>query len=150
MPNEEEIKVKARRDAFASIAIWQILAFVFLLCFVWANELLDFPALVFGLKHTPFNLYRASFLSAAVIAAGIVATGHTYEQQRSILRRLLKTCMYCHRVQTPNGEWQHVEEYFIQHYPVAMDRGACPACEKMLADVQEKDEATRADKPARG
>ncbi len=136
MHHDEEVKIKERRDAFASIALWQTMAFVFLLLVVCANELFDFPALVFGAKHVPFSVYRFCLLAAAIITAGIVTIGHTYEQQRSLLRKLLKTCLYCHRVQTSAGKWEHVEEYFIRHYPVAMDRGFCPSCEQMLASVE--------------
>ncbi len=144
MHPEEMKKVKTRRDAFARIAFWQSMAFLFLLCFVWANEMLDLPHLVFDAARSPFNPYRAWLLTAVVMAAGIFAIGYTYEQQRGILRRLLKTCMYCHRVQTPDGSWEHVEEYFIRHYPVPMDRVACGACEKMLLSVNDAAEKQKA------
>jgi hypothetical protein len=121
MQREEEIKINARRDAFTRIAFWQYMAFIFLLCFVWVIEVLDIPHRVFGVEDTPFS-------------------GHTYEQQRSLLRKLLKTCLYCHRVKTPHGHWEHVEEYFIKHYPVSMERGACPACEEMLALMNGKND----------
>ena len=140
---EEQIKILARRDAFASIAIWQIAAFALLLFFVWASEWLDAPSHLFDAEATPFSIYRVAVLSLGIIAAGIVTVGHTYEQQRTILRRLLKTCLYCHRVQTPQGIWEHVEEYFIKHYPVPMKRIACPACEDMLDSVADKGGATR-------
>lgn len=138
MSSDEETKIKARRDAFSSIAFWQILTFVFLLVFVWASELLDFPAQAFGDSTMGFSIYRACILSAGIIAAAVVAVGYTYEQQRALLRKLLKTCMYCHRVQTPDGQWQHVEVYFIRHYPVALDRCTCSDCESMLKDAQTK------------
>jgi hypothetical protein len=137
MHKEEERKVSARRDSFASIAVWQSVTFMLLLLFVWASELLDAPAHLFGCEPTPFNLYRVSILTLGILAAGIVAIGHTYEQQRNLLRKLLRTCLYCHRVQTPHGAWEHVEEYFIKHYPVPMDRVACPACERMLESVSD-------------
>jgi hypothetical protein len=133
MQREEEIKINARKDAFARIAFWQYMAFIFLLCVVWVIEVLDIPRRVFGVESTPFSLYRACLLTAAVIGAAVIAIGHTYEQQRALLRKLLKTCLYCHRVKTSFGKWEHVEEYFIKHYPVSMERGACPACEEMLS-----------------
>lgn len=133
MQREEEIKMNARKDAFTQIACWQYMAFIFLLCFVWMIELLDIPYLAWGGEATPFSLFRFCVLTAAVLAAAVIAIGHTYEQQRSLLRKLLKTCLYCHRVKTPFGKWEHVEEYFIKHYPVSMERGACPACKEMLA-----------------
>ncbi len=141
MVGEEEIKTLANKDAFASIAIWQILTFIALLLMIWVNETLDIPARVFGAVETPFSLYRACMLSAAVITAGVVVVGHTYEKQRTLLRKLLETCMYCHRVRVPKGDWEHVEVYFIKHYPVSMARGVCPACEEMLESVEAKADA---------
>ncbi|OQA28726.1 MAG: hypothetical protein BWY59_00693 [Verrucomicrobia bacterium ADurb.Bin345] len=138
MHEEERRKVASRRDAFWHIAFWQLMAFLFLLCFVWAVELLDLPAWAFGTEPAPFSLYRVCLLSAGVIAAGVAAIGYTYEQQRALLRKLLETCMYCHRVKTPDETWEHVELYFIKHYPVPMKRGCCPDCEKMLAEVGEE------------
>lgn len=129
---------KSHGDAFANIALWQFMAFAMLLCFVWASELLDIPSMVFGMKETPFNLFRVSMLSAAIITAGIVAVGHTYEQQRRLVNELLMTCLYCHRVQTPDGKWEHVEEYFMDNFPVAIERGACPECQAMLSSIDSR------------
>lgn len=147
MQHEELRKIKARRDAFASIAFWQSMAFVFLLGTVWGGELLDAPEVIFHAEPTPFSWFRVLFLSTAVIASGVVVVGHTYEQQRTLLKKLLKTCIYCHRVETPSASWEYVEDYFVRHYPVAMQRGACPSCEKMLAELaaeQERFEQRRA------
>jgi len=133
-------KTPTKTDAFASVALWQFIAFVLLLCFVWASEVIDLPALVFGTKPAPLNIYRLGILSAAIIAAGIVTVGHTYERQRALLRKLLRTCMYCHRVETDEGEWVHAEEWFLTHYPIEMKHGACPECEDM-AQAAERAEA---------
>ena len=135
MQREEEIKMNARRDAFARIAFWQYMTFIFLLVFVWVLEFLDIPYLLFGIAPTPFNPYRVCLISAAIIGAAVIAIGHTYEQQRALLRKLLKTCLYCHRVKTSFGKWEHVEEYFIKHYPISMERGACPSCSEMLSNM---------------
>lgn len=138
----EKLKLAARNDAFSRIAVWQAAAFVFLLCFVWCIELLDIPAFAFGAGGTAYRIVRLSLLTAGVFAAGIVAIGHTYEQQRSLLRKLLETCTYCHRVKLPDSTWEHVDVYFIRHYPVGMRRSTCPQCEQMVAEV-EKLKATR-------
>ena len=124
-----------KRDAFASIAIWQFMAFILLICFVWTSEIFDLPSRVFGADETPFNMYRACLLTSAIIAAGVIAVGHAYEQQRKLVKNLLMTCLYCHRVKTEKGTWMHVEEYFTSHYPVAVDRKACPECQTMLKSI---------------
>jgi len=126
-----------KKDAFSSIAVWQFTTFILLLCFVWVSEIFDLPAIVFGAKETPFNLFRASLLSAAVVVAGIIAVGHSYERQRRLVKQLLMTCLYCHRVKTDKGKWLHLDEYFMTHYPVAVDRMACPECDKMLKSVND-------------
>mgnify|MGYP001604513608 CR=1 FL=1 len=134
---KNENKVVSSKDAFSSVAIWQMLVFVILLCFVWANEVLDLPHKMFDQPATAFNMYRAFLLSAAIITAGIIAVGHTYERQRAIVKRMFMTCVYCHRVMHDDGTWEHVEEYFMRNYPHDMDRGACPECEKMLQSVSD-------------
>ena len=141
MANQDGTKTAPKRDAFASIAVWQFLSFIMLLCFVWVNEILDLPALIFSAAKSPFSFFRAFVLSAAVITAAVIAVGHTYEKQKSLIRKLLRTCLFCHRVKTETGDWMHVEEYFLQNFPVAVDHQACPDCEQMLESVKEKDEA---------
>lgn len=121
--------------AFSSVAVWQFMSFVMLLCFVWVSDILDLPAYVFDADPTPFSLYRVSLLSAAVITAGVITVGHTYEKQKALVNPLLMSCLYCHRVQTGKETWVHVEDYFIKHYPVEMDRGSCPECHAMLESV---------------
>ena len=122
-------------DAFSRVAIWQVMTFVMLTCFVWVLELFDLTAIVFGVEPTPPSFFRASLLSAGVIVAGIVAVGHTYEKQKDSVKRIMNACLYCHRVETATGGWEHVEEYFIEHFPIVMERGVCPQCEKMLTDI---------------
>lgn len=131
-------KATVKLDAFSKIAFWQLMAFVMLLCFVWANEIMDLPNALFDVEHSPFNAYRGCLLSAVIIVGAIVAVGHTYEQQKAVVRNLLMTCSYCHRVRTGPEVWEHVEEYFLKHYPLDVRRGVCPECDSMLHDLGER------------
>lgn len=133
--SEEKPLSTPKGDAFSSMAWWQFMAFFLLLCFVWTSEILDLPSRVFGAAETPFNIYRVSLLTAGIIAAGIVAVGHSYERQRRLVKELLMTCLYCHRVKTIKGNWIHVEDYFLEHYPVAVDHSSCPECQQMLKSI---------------
>ena len=126
------------RDAFSSVAFWQLMSFILLLCFIWANEILDFPAIMFGAEHHPLSIYRGCLLSAAIITTAIVSIGHTYERQKAVIKKILMTCVYCHRVMHDDGTWEHVEEFFVRNYPQETERGACPDCEHMLHSVQQK------------
>lgn len=138
MASEEKSKKVKKSDAFASVAFWQFMVFILLLAFVWANEVFDLAARVFDEDPTQFSMYRAALLSAAVITAGVVAVGQTYERQRSVVKELMTTCLYCHRVQTHTGDWMHVEDFFLTHYPVDMQRGACTDCAAMLKSVEDR------------
>lgn len=108
---------------------------LFLLSFVWVVEWFDIPMLVCDAPAAPFHLARAALLTAGILGAAVIAIGHTYEQQRGLLRKLLETCVYCHRVKLPDGLWEHVDVHFIRHYPVGLQRGTCPDCEQMLNHV---------------
>jgi hypothetical protein len=137
--DHQHVVVKlSSNDAFASVAFWQLMSFILLLCFIWVSELIDLPKLIFDCEDTPFNLYRVCVLSASVIAAAVISVGHTYERQKAVIGRMLMTCVYCHRVMHEDGSWEHVEEYFMRNYPMEVGHGACPACESMLQSVQEK------------
>jgi hypothetical protein len=138
MAQETRTKIVSKIDAFASVAFWQFMSFFLLISFVWVEEKFDLTALVFDTDPTPFNVYRALLLTSVIILAGVIAVGNTYEKQRSLVKRLLMSCAYCHRVKTDDGSWMHVEDFFLTHYPIGMDRGVCADCDTMLKTVGEK------------
>lgn len=122
-------------DAFASVAFWEFMAFVLLACFIWVSEYYDLPALVFGGEKTTFSWLRACILTAGVITAGIVAVGNTYLRHRAVLKKMLTSCIYCHRVQHEDGTWERVDEFFMRHYSLDVNPGTCADCQKMVAAV---------------
>ena len=128
---------KAVKDAFSRIAFWQVMAFVFLACFIFSNEYLDFTYIVFSSSPQEFNIYRLFLLLAVVIVTGIIVIGHTYEKQRSIIKQIMMACSYCHRVKTTEGCWEHVEEHFMKMYPVGVEKVVCPDCEGVLSDIDQ-------------
>lgn len=138
MSNDDADKPLNEKDAFASVAFWEFMAFLILLLSIWVSEIMDLPSMLLGAPQSEFNFARACLLSAVVITAGIVAVGHTYERQKTLIRRLLMTCTYCHKVLGADGKWEYVEEYFTRHYPMSLERGACPACEDMLKSLNER------------
>ncbi len=135
---DESSPVAVKRDAFASIAFWQFMSFILLISVIWVNEQFDLAWLILGAAPSSFSLARGCILTAAVIVSAIITVGHTYERQRTLVKKLLMTCLYCHRVKTDQGRWMHVEEYFMENYPVSVDRHACPDCKQMLETVDEK------------
>lgn len=138
MSEEKKKKNISSADAFSSVAVWQLLTFILLICFVWANEVLDIPHRMFNAAPSGMNIYRGFILSAGIITAAIVAVGHTYERQRAVIQKMLMSCEYCHRVMHDDGHWEHVEKYFLRAFPMEIDHGACPECDKMLAAAGER------------
>lgn len=149
MDEKTRMPMSARKDAFARIAFWQFMAFTFLLVFAWANAILDFPSIVFGTQRLPFDLYRTCMMTAGIMAAAVVTVGHTYEQQKVLLKQYLVACPYCNRVQVNADNWTHAEEYFMEHSPIPVTKTACPSCEKMLTELHEhtKSDPLQADAP---
>jgi hypothetical protein len=149
MDSSEKDKEKKKKkstmegDAFSSVAAWQFMSFILLLCMIWVNEYFDMASIVFDSDPNPFSLYRASMLSAVIITVGVVSVGHTYEKQRALIKPLLMSCLYCHRVQIDKEKWMHVEEYFVKHYPIDMNRGACPDCQAMLQSVSAMEDSSK-------
>lgn len=124
------------RDAFTRIAVWQFMAFIILLIFAWAVEIIDVPALLFDAPPSSFSFFRAITMTAAIISCAIIAVGHTYEQQRRLINQIKQRCPYCQKVLTGKDQWEHIADYFMRHYPMNICQDACPSCRNILADVE--------------
>ena len=132
---------------FSYIAIWQFLAFVMLVLLVWVNEMLDLGHIFWELPAREFSWMHACIGTGGVLFAAVITIGHTYIQQRQIVRGLLTICTYCHKIQADSELWQRVEEYISSRSSIFFSHGICPAClEVETRRVQEdsKDEGESA------
>ena len=85
-------KPVAKKDALASVALWQFMAFILLLCFVWMNEVLDLPARVFNAPESPFSFFRASlprFCTKIPWVHHHFFPGHVHQIQKITFRLLV-------------------------------------------------------------
>jgi len=124
--SEEPINVG---HGFAYIAFWQFMAFIMLIALIWVNEVWNLAALIWGenLNQQP-NIFRGSILTAGVLVTAIVVVGHTYEQQKRVLRGMLTVCSYCKRVRIAHEAWEKIEEYVARKSTVTFTHGVCPEC----------------------
>ena len=120
------------KNYFAHIAFWQLLGFVIMLCLIWVNEILDLSFLFFGIESSPMDINRGMALSIAVIACSIITIGHTYVQQKRIIKGLLTVCSCCHKIKIDQGVWEELEEYVTDHSLAAFSHGLCPDCYKKM------------------
>ena len=135
---KEEVKKPLVMRGFAYIAAWQSAAFLMLFLLIWVNEVIDIAALVYGAPPSPPDLTRACVSSAGVLLAAIVAIGHTYVQQQSLIIGILTICSYCHKVRISEEDWERVEEFVGKRTAANFSHGICPACfERAKAELDE-------------
>lgn len=110
------------------VAVWQFMCFLLLITFVWASEVVDLKHLVYDTPPAPVDWLKASLISAAIAAVCIITVGHTYLQEKRILRGLIIVCSYCHKVQIENRAWQQMELYVSDRSLAEFTHGVCPVC----------------------
>ena len=118
----------AVRRLFGQVAFWQSLEFFALVCLVWAKETMDLPALLCGAPPAPVDWVGASMLSAGVLAIALIVVGHTYVQQRRVLKGFISVCSYCHKVHVEETDWEQMEEYVSARTLAEFTHGICPSC----------------------
>lgn len=135
---EERVKKKLdrlQRRPLSTMAFWQFLGFVLLLCFLWANEVLDLPALIYGRPSEAFDIIGTCLLTAGIILIGFVTVAHTLVQQRKMLKGFVTVCSYCGKVHIDEDAWSHMEEFIAERSLIEFSHGICPACyQKLLRD----------------
>jgi hypothetical protein len=117
---------------FAYVAFWQFLAFLVLICLVWVSEVIDLPNLFFATQPERLNLFRASVITAAAIVCAIITVGHTYLQQRHVLKGLLIVCTACKKVRIERGAWEDMDRYLKRMGPIQLRNDLCPECHRTL------------------
>lgn len=138
-PQEQNERVKLPRDPFAYIGFWQLMTFVIMILLVWVNELHDVSAMMFNTPWQEINVYRACFLTAGVLVAGIICIGNTYLQQKRVLNSLLSVCASCHKVRVSQQRWQQLEAYISENSLLTFTHGLCPDCmERMMQAINER------------
>ncbi len=127
-PNVNGSRAKETMHGLVVVAAWQFAAFIVLLLLIWANEIFDFAALVYGRDPVAPDFFGASLLSAFTILSAIVTVGQTYVKQQRILAGFITVCANCHKVRIRKNVWQAIEKYVSSYCPVEFSHGLCPDC----------------------
>jgi hypothetical protein len=131
---------------FRSIAFWQAAAFVLLICFIWAHEVLDLPAQLYGQPPRPIGWFGACVETAAVIVVAFVTVAHTYVRQQKVLRGFLIVCAHCGKVKLADTTWEQLEQFVARKTLAQFSHGICPSC---FEEAQEPPTNTPAEAPHR-
>lgn len=129
---------RRKRDIFVSVALWQFIVFIMLICLVWASEVLNLPALYFGGTEQPLDIFRPFVLSAGVIVCAIITVGNTYMQQRHVIKGMLMVCSSCQKIRIKQDVWEGMDYYLSKHSMVVLSHGFCPDCYNKLVQSMDK------------
>lgn len=129
------------------VAFWQTLGFIALVALVWAvraNRVLD--TLLPGTSESEREWFGAWAMTAAIFAIGIIVVVNTHQQQKRMLKGLIRVCAYCRKVHVESSEWQMIEDYISRRTLAEFTHGICPACEDAM--MKELDAAASRGVPA--
>jgi len=78
------------------------------------------------LPLSPYDL-GINLLIRVVVLVGLVYLLLSLQNVR-LLKGMLHTCSYCHRIETSNGEWKPIEQFMVEHSEAVLSHGVCPEC----------------------
>lgn len=137
---------KQKGDGLTMVAFWQFMAFLMLILLIWLNEMLDLSSLWFGTVPSPFNVFRGCVMTVASCIVAVITVGHTYVQQKQIIRGLLTVCAECHKIRMDEEVWEQLDQYISDHSLALISHGLCPRCfERIQKEIGEmaKDKGTQ-------
>lgn len=138
---------RLKSDGFLTVAVWQMTAFSLLILLVWVNEVLDLSALWFEINPSNPSFYRGCVLTIGVLIIAIITIGHTYIQQKRIIKGLLVVCSTCRKIRVDEHIWEHMDKYVHDHSLALISHGLCPGCyEQAKQEIEDLGPSAR--KPA--
>lgn len=127
-----------KKDGLFTIAFWQFMAFILLILCIWLNEILDVAMLWFGVAPSQPNFFRGCVLTAMTFVVAVVTVGHTYMQQKRVIRGLLTVCADCRKIRVNNEMWEQLDQYISDHSLALISHGLCPHCfEKAQQEIRD-------------
>ena len=130
--------------------VYETIAFLGIIGFIWLDEYLDLPAKIFGAEPTPTNWQEALSESLFVLVVGIVIVDYTRRLFRRMkyLEGILPVCAGCKKIRDEQGDWQPIETYIHDRSEAKCSHGLCPECiERLYPEIAAE---LRAKKEKRG
>ena len=116
------------------VLVYEALAFCGIILFIWFDEVLDLPHLLFGAEPTPINWTESMLESAFIAILGIVVIHTTMRifQRLKTLEGILPVCSSCKKIRDEGGQWQEIEAYIRNRSTAQFSHGICPQCTRRL------------------
>ncbi len=118
-----------QKDTIRKIVVIEIIVFLLIIVFIWAEEIFDLPHMLLNAEPTPVN-YEESFMETFIFTVifGFLIY-HTIKILMKIrnLESFVRICSGCHKVYV-NGRWVLLEEYFNSYANKKTSHGLCDDC----------------------
>ena len=112
------------------ILLYESIGFGIIIFFVWIDEAIDLPSLLFNAPKTPFNFKEGICESIVVFVIATITFVLTLNLLRRIryLEAFLKICCMCKKICDPNDNWVPFELFFDRNSKIEFSHGFCPKC----------------------
>lgn len=118
------------------ILLVQALGFIIIAAFLWLDELVDLPHVLYGTPETPINYSEVFMESALVILLGAIVMAISVRLMRRImeLESLFSTCIVCEKVCVPGADpevqasWKEVDTFKLDRAGSHFSSSICPEC----------------------
>ncbi len=112
----------------------EIIAFILIILFIWVDEVMDIPYLLFGAEATLVNWRESLFESVSVLILGVIIVSYTHMifKRMKYLEGFLSICASCKKIRDEKGNWHPIESYIHARTEAKFSHGICPECAEEL------------------
>lgn len=128
------MEVPGRKMVSRRVLVYEVAAFCSIILFIWLDELLDLPHILFGAEATPVNWLESLMESVMVAIVGIVIVHFTHKifLRMKYLEGILPVCASCKKIRDTANNWHPIESYIRDRTDVDFSHSICPECAARL------------------
>jgi hypothetical protein len=128
------MEAHGREAVSRRILVYEVVAFLVIILFIWLDEVLDLPHLVFGAAVTPVNWYESLMESVVVAVVGVVIVFYTHRifERMKYLEGILPVCASCKKIRDKENAWHPIESYIRDRTDADFSHSICPECATRL------------------
>lgn len=121
-------------DRNRRVLLYQASGFIGVILFLWLEEYLDLPSVLFGFEKTPFNWPECICESVIVSILGMLVLYKSKASQDRIkvLEGLLPICASCKKIRNHSEKWIPLESFIVKNSEATFTHSICPDCSKIL------------------
>ncbi|MDH7553315.1 MAG: hypothetical protein GYA16_08485 [Spirochaetes bacterium] len=119
------------KDTIRKIIVIEIVVFLLIIVFIWAEEIFDLPHLLLNAEPTPVNYEESlieTFIFTAIFGFLVYHTIRLLIRLRN-LESYVRICAGCNKIYV-EGRWVALEEYFNRYANKKTSHGLCDDCRK--------------------